>query len=316
MAGAGQRPSPAFGHHALRHRRAHHAVRGRGEGLRFRTDTWTRRRPAAWTSSRSMRSPRPRWRSTTPGLKIDPGERRAGRGDRRQRYRRHDGSFEETSALDAGEGGSPRQPLLRAADDHQHGARADQHPLRAKGPNWATVSACATGAHAIGEAMRTIQYGDADVVIAGGAEASVTPLGVGGFCAMRALSTRNDAPEKASRPFDRDRDGFVIAEGAGILILEEVEHAKRRGAPDPGRARRLRRHRRRLPHHYARRGRGRRRPLHEEGPRGREAQSIGDRLHQRARDQHAAWRPFRDGRAQDGLRLPRQEASPSPRPNR
>jgi 3-oxoacyl-[acyl-carrier-protein] synthase II len=100
----------------------------------------------------------------------------------------------------------------------------------AKGPNWATVSACATGAHAIGEAMRTIQYGDADVVISGGAEASVTPLGVGGFCAMRALSTRNDAPEKASRPFDRDRDGFVVAEGSGILILEEAEFAKRRGA--------------------------------------------------------------------------------------
>ncbi len=100
----------------------------------------------------------------------------------------------------------------------------------AKGPNWATVSACATGAHAIGEAMRTIQYGDADVVISGGAEASVTPLGVGGFCAMRALSTRNDAPEQASRPFDRDRDGFVVAEGAGVLILEEAEFAKRRGA--------------------------------------------------------------------------------------
>ncbi len=101
----------------------------------------------------------------------------------------------------------------------------------AKGPNWGTVSACATGAHAIGEAMRTIQYGDADAVIAGGAEASVTPLGIGGFCAMRALSTRNDAPEQASRPFDRDRDGFVAAEGSGILVLEELEHARRRGAP-------------------------------------------------------------------------------------
>ncbi|MHB1844103.1 MAG: beta-ketoacyl-ACP synthase II [Deltaproteobacteria bacterium] len=101
----------------------------------------------------------------------------------------------------------------------------------AKGPNWAPVSACATGNHAIGEAMRTIQYGDADVVIAGATEASITPLGIGGFCAMRALSTRNDAPEKASRPFDRDRDGFVAGEGSGILILEELEHAKRRGAP-------------------------------------------------------------------------------------
>ena len=100
----------------------------------------------------------------------------------------------------------------------------------AKGPNWAPVSACATGNHAIGEAMRTIQYGDADVVIAGSTEAAITPLGIGGFCAMRALSQRNDAPEKASRPFDRDRDGFVAGEGAGIVILEELEHAKRRGA--------------------------------------------------------------------------------------
>ncbi len=100
----------------------------------------------------------------------------------------------------------------------------------AKGPNWAPVSACATGNHAIGEAMRTIQYGDADVVIAGATEAAITPLGIGGFCAMRALSQRNDAPEKASRPFDRDRDGFVAGEGAGIVILEELEHAKRRGA--------------------------------------------------------------------------------------
>ncbi len=101
----------------------------------------------------------------------------------------------------------------------------------ARGPNWGTVSACATGAHAIGEAARTIQYGDADAVIAGGAEASVTPMGIGGFCAMRALSTRNDEPERASRPFDRDRDGFVVAEGAGILMLEALDHALARGAP-------------------------------------------------------------------------------------
>ena len=100
----------------------------------------------------------------------------------------------------------------------------------AKGPNWAPVSACATGNHAIGEAMRTIQYGDADVIFAGATEASITPLGIGGFCAMRALSTRNDEPEKACRPFDRDRDGFVAGEGSGILILEELEHARRRGA--------------------------------------------------------------------------------------
>jgi 3-oxoacyl-[acyl-carrier-protein] synthase II len=100
----------------------------------------------------------------------------------------------------------------------------------AKGPNMSHVSACSTSAHAIGEAFRAIVHGDADAMISGGAEATVTPLGVGGFNSMRALSTRNEQPAKASRPFDKDRDGFVIAEGAGIVILEELEHAKKRGA--------------------------------------------------------------------------------------
>ncbi|MBX6359008.1 beta-ketoacyl-ACP synthase II [Pseudacidobacterium ailaaui] len=100
----------------------------------------------------------------------------------------------------------------------------------AKGPNEATATACTTSAHSIGEAYRIIQRGDADVMIAGGAEAAITPMGVGGFAAMRALSTRNEEPERASRPFDRDRDGFVVGEGAGILILEELEFAKARGA--------------------------------------------------------------------------------------
>ncbi|HVV49172.1 MAG TPA: beta-ketoacyl-ACP synthase II [Polyangia bacterium] len=100
----------------------------------------------------------------------------------------------------------------------------------AKGPNLSQVSACSTGAHAIGDASRVIERGDADAMICGGTEATVTPLGVGGFNAMRALSTRNDAPQAASRPFDKDRDGFVIAEGAGILVIEELEHAKKRGA--------------------------------------------------------------------------------------
>jgi 3-oxoacyl-[acyl-carrier-protein] synthase II len=99
----------------------------------------------------------------------------------------------------------------------------------AKGPNEATATACTTSAHSIGDSFRIIQHGDADVMIAGGSEAAITPMGVGGFAAMRALSTRNDAPEKASRPWDRDRDGFVIGEGAGILILEELEHARARG---------------------------------------------------------------------------------------
>src|SRR5215510_25698 len=100
----------------------------------------------------------------------------------------------------------------------------------ATGPNFSHVAACATGAHSIGEAMRTIRHGYADGMIAGGAEATITILGVGGFNAMRAMSTRNDAPHKASRPFDRDRDGFVIGEGAGVVVVEELEHARRRGA--------------------------------------------------------------------------------------
>jgi 3-oxoacyl-[acyl-carrier-protein] synthase II len=100
----------------------------------------------------------------------------------------------------------------------------------AKGPNEATATACTTSAHSIGGSFRIIQRGDADVMIAGGAEAAITPMGIGGFAAMRALSTRNDDPAHASRPWDRDRDGFVMGEGAGILILEELEHARRRGA--------------------------------------------------------------------------------------
>jgi 3-oxoacyl-[acyl-carrier-protein] synthase II len=101
----------------------------------------------------------------------------------------------------------------------------------AKGPNEATATACTTSAHSIGDSFRIIQHNDADVMIAGGTEAAITPMGVGGFAAMRALSTRNDEPERASRPWDRDRDGFVIGEGAGIMILEELEHARKRGAP-------------------------------------------------------------------------------------
>ena len=99
-----------------------------------------------------------------------------------------------------------------------------------RGPNFATCSACATANHALGEAWRTVKMGDAKVMLAGGAEATILPIGIGGFCAMRAMSTRNDDPQHASRPFDKDRDGFVMGEGAGVLVLEEFEHARARGA--------------------------------------------------------------------------------------
>jgi 3-oxoacyl-[acyl-carrier-protein] synthase II len=99
-----------------------------------------------------------------------------------------------------------------------------------RGPNFATCSACATANHAIGEAWRTIKMGDANLILAGGAEATIVPIGIGGFCAMKAMSTRNQDPKRASRPFDKERDGFVMGEGSGVILLEELEHAKARGA--------------------------------------------------------------------------------------
>lgn len=99
-----------------------------------------------------------------------------------------------------------------------------------QGPNFVTASACASATHALGLAMRSVRYGEADIMVAGGSEATITPLGISGFCSLRAMSTRNDDPERASRPFDKDRDGFVMGEGAGALVFEEYEHAKARGA--------------------------------------------------------------------------------------
>jgi 3-oxoacyl-[acyl-carrier-protein] synthase II len=117
----------------------------------------------------------------------------------------------------------------------------------AKGPNSATATACTTSAHSIGDSFRLIQHGYADVMICGGSEACITPMGVGGFAAMRALSTRNDEPQRASRPWDKERDGFIIGEGSGILVIEELERARRRGVPIIGRNCGLRHERRR--HH-------------------------------------------------------------------
>ena len=141
----------------------------------------------------------------------------------------------------------------------------------ARGPNLATCTACTASAHAIGEAFEIIRRGDADVMIAGGSEAAITPMGVGGFAAMRALSTRNDDPQHASRPFDKDRDGFVMGEGAGIVILEELEVGAPARRADLRRAGRLRPDLRRLSPHRAARGRARRRPLDDTWRCGRRA---------------------------------------------
>ena len=135
---------------------------------------------------------------------------------------------QHTKLLEKGPGRCSPFMIPQMITNMASGHVAIQHKLQ--GPNYAVVSACATAAHSIGAAMHTIQRNEADVMLAGGCEASVTPLGMGGFAAMKALSTRNDDPATASRPFDKERDGFVMGEGAGILVLEEYEHAKARGA--------------------------------------------------------------------------------------
>src|SRR2546421_211973 len=139
-------------------------------------------------------------------------------------------SFEEQHDIYRERGASKISPFFIPMFIADIAAGIVSMQFNAKGPNYATVSACSTSAHAIGDAYRTIQYGDADIMITGGAEATVTPMAIGGFANMKALSERNDAPETASRPFDKTRDGFVMGEGAGVVILEDYEHALRRGA--------------------------------------------------------------------------------------
>jgi 3-oxoacyl-[acyl-carrier-protein] synthase II len=139
-------------------------------------------------------------------------------------------TLEKYHAIPPGEGAEPHFALLHPHAHRERGSGNIAIQYAIKGPNLSIVTACATGAHSIGDAFRVIQYGDADVMVAGGTEANLTPLTVGGFNALKALSTKNDVPEKASRPFDKERDGFVIGEGAGIVIMEELEHARQRGA--------------------------------------------------------------------------------------
>ncbi|HTR78253.1 MAG TPA: beta-ketoacyl-ACP synthase II [Gemmatimonadaceae bacterium] len=139
-------------------------------------------------------------------------------------------SFEEQHDIYRERGASKISPFFIPMFIADIAAGVVSMRFNARGPNYATVSACATSAHAIGDAYRTIQYGDADVMITGGSEATVTPMAIGGFANMKALSERNDSPATASRPFDATRDGFVMGEGAGIVVLEELERAKQRGA--------------------------------------------------------------------------------------
>ena len=189
--------------------------------------------------------------------------------------------------------------MVNAASGHV----SIQYGLR--GPNYAVATACASATNAIGDACKAIQYDDADVMITGGTEAAITPMGISGFANMRALSERNDAPQKASRPFDRDRDGFVLSEGAGMVVLEELEHAKARGA-----------------HIYAEvlgygasADAGHITQPDDEGTGAAKAMELAlrdakidardGRLHQRPRHQHAAGRSGRNRGHQEGLRRAR-----------
>ncbi len=159
-----------------------------------------------------------------------------------------------------------------------------------RGPNTSVTTACASAGNAISDAHRAIQYGLADVMVSGGAEAALTPMGLGGFIAARAVSLRNDNPTAASRPFDKDRDGFVLSEGAGIVVLEEFERARKSQCSHLRRTARLGQFRRCLPHHGTAPRGCRCGPGHEGRSQGRPAQPGGRPVHQRTRHQYPAWR--------------------------
>ena len=191
-------------------------------------------------------------------------------GSSSARHRRRRARSRSSTQQGAARRGSTGSRPSSSPDDHQHGARAASRsataPRARTGPR--SRPAHRRPRHRRG-AAKSIQRGETDAMIAGGAEAAITPLGIGGFTAMKALSTRNDDPSTASRPFDKDRDGFVMGEGAGIVVLEELEHAKKRGAQHLRRAGRLRRQLRRLPRHRAGAGRRGRGALHAAGARRR-----------------------------------------------
>ena len=223
-------------------------------------------------------------------LPVTPGQRRAGRRVHRVRHRRvhHHRARAPRAARRAGRGRSPPSSSRRRSSTW----RRDRSPSGSAPRDRisATCTACSASAHAIGDAFEIIQRGDADAMIAGGSEAAITPMGVGGFAALRALSTRNDDPQHASRPFDRDRDGFIIGEGAGILILEELEHARRRGAPIYAELVGYGMSARRLSHYRPVGRRRRRRARHGDGDEQGRHRARPGRLHQRARHLDAAQR--------------------------
>ena len=176
-----------------------------------------------------------------------------------------------------------------------------------RGPNMCIVTACATSNNAIGESWRMIKFGDADIFLAGGSEASIIPIGLAGFSAMKALSTRNDEPERASRPFDRDRDGFVMGEGAGVVVVEELEHAKARGAKIYCELAGYGLSARRLSHDGAAARWRRRGPRDEDGARPRRHYPPNSRLHQRPRHFDRSRRHLRNARDQDCFRRAREK---------